>query len=79
MNSGGPEVTKEVLDHVSALSNDVKDMSFEHKEQKNKVIGALNDIQLIEKRLQGVEQRVTKLEQEGLNKGTYISLGVQRM
>ena len=46
-------------------------MSFEHKEQKNKVIGALNDIQLIEKRLQGVEQRVTKLEEEGLNKGTY--------
>ncbi len=79
MNSGGPELTKEVLEHVSALSHDVKDMSFEHKEQKNKVIGALNDIQLIEKRLQGVEHRVTKLEQEGLNKGAYLSLGVQRM
>ncbi len=80
MNSGGPEVTKEVLEHVSALSNDVKDMSFEHKEQMNKVFGALNDIQnLTEKRFQDFEQRVTKLEEEGLNKGTYISLGVQRM
>ena len=80
MNSSGPELTKEVLEHVSVLSNDVKDMTFEHKEQMNKVIGALNDIQnLTEKRFQDFEQRVTKLEQEGLNKGTYISLGVQRM
>ena len=84
MNSGGPELTKEVLEHVSALSNDVNDMSFELKEQKNKVIVALNDIQLILKRLQALErnqetfeQRITKLEQEGVNKGTYISLGIQ--
>ena len=81
MNSCGPELTKEVLEHVSALSNDVKDMSFEHKEQMNKVIGALNDIQLIDKRLQEVEekqenfkQRFTKLEQEGLYKGTHVTI-----
>ncbi len=80
MNSGGPELTKEVLEHVSVLSNDVKNMTFEHKEQMSKVTGILNDIQLIEKRLQemeqnheNVEQRVTKLEQEGVNKGRYIS------
>ncbi len=80
MNSGGPELTKEVLEHVSALSTDVKNMTFEHKEQMNKVTGVLNDIQLIEKRLleveqnqENFEQRVTKLEQEGVNKGTCIS------
>ncbi len=80
MNSGGPELTKEVLEHVSVLSNDVKNMTFEHKEQMNKVTWVLNDIQLIEKRLleveqnqENFEQRVTKLEQEGVNKGTCIS------
>ena len=80
MNSGGPELTKEVLEHVSVLSHDVKNMTFEHKEQMNKVTWVLNDIQLIEKRLleveqnqENFEQRVTKLEQEGMNKGTCIS------
>ncbi len=86
MNLGGPELTKEVLEHVSALSNDVKDMTFEHKENMNKVIGVLNDIQLIEKRFQEMEQkhenfeqRFAKFEQEGLNKGTHVSLGVHRI
>ena len=86
MNLGGPELTKEVLEHVSALSNDVKDMTFEHKENMNKVIGVLNDIQLIEKRFQEMEQkhenferRFAKFEQEGLNKGTHVSLGVHQI